>query len=273
MSTPTTTPASNPAAPTSDLLYTVAGSVGHVVLNRPHARNALTFAMYDQLATICRDASGDGSLRVLVISGAGGKAFAAGTDIALFRDFQGAADGLGYEAKMETRLGAIDACAIPVIAAISGACTGGGAAIAACCDLRLGSADMKFGFPIARTLGNCLSAASLAKLVSLLGEAAVTEMLLTARLFDADDARRSGLVSEILPTHDAVIARALALATDIATLAPLTLSVTKTLLRRIRTDGAKAADHDQLTRVYGSADFREGLTSFLAKKPPKWEGR
>ncbi len=259
--------------PAPDLLYGVADGIGHVIFNRPQARNALTFGMYDQLAQICASIPGDGSVRVLVISGAGGKAFAAGTDISLFRDFKGAADGLAYEAAMETRLGAIEACPIPVIAAISGACTGGGAAIAACCDIRIGAAGMKFGFPIARTLGNCLSAASLAKLSSLVGPAKVTEMIFTARLVEAPEAQAIGVVTEVLPTHDAVLARALALAREIAGLAPLTLQVTKTLLRRLRLDGAKAQDDDQLALAYGSADFQEGLTSFVAKRPPQWTGR
>ena len=262
-----------PTAPaSSELLYTVSNRVGHAIFNRPQARNALTFAMYDQLADICASIPDDGSVRVLVISGAGGKAFAAGTDISLFRNFKGAADGLAYEAAMEKRLSTIEACPIPVIAAITGACTGGGAAIAACCDLRIGSADLKFGFPIARTLGNCLSAASLAKLVSLIGPAKVTEMLLTARLIEASEALTAGLLSEVQPSHEAVIDRALALAGEIAALAPLTLRVTKTLLRRIRLDGAKAQDHDQLALAYGSNDFREGLTSFLTKRQPVWTG-
>jgi enoyl-CoA hydratase len=262
-----------PQPPSTELLYSIDHGVGHAVFNRPHARNALTFAMYDRLADICSNLPGDGSVRALVISGTGGKAFAAGTDISLFRDFKGADDGLAYEAAMEKRLSAIEACPIPVIAAISGACTGGGAAIAACCDLRLGTTDMKFGFPIARTLGNCLSAASLAKLVSLVGPAKVTELIFTARLMGAAEAQVTGLVSEVLTSHDAVVDRALALAADIAGMAPLTLRVTKTLLRRIRLEGATVSDHDQLAMAYGSADFREGLTSFLAKRPPQWTGR
>jgi enoyl-CoA hydratase len=263
---------SNPAAG-PELLYTVTNGIGHIVLNRPQARNALTFGMYDRIAEICRNATDDKTLRVIIISGAGGKAFAAGTDISLFRNFNGAADGLDYEAKMETRLAAIEACPVPVIAAISGACTGGGAAIAACCDLRLGTADMKFGFPIARTLGNCLSAASLAKLTSLVGAARVTEMIFTAQLVDANDAEAIGLISEILPTHDALLVRAHALAETIAGHAPLTLRVTKELLRRIRISGPSTPDADQLSLAYGSADFREGLESFLAKRPPQWTGK
>ena len=264
-------PATSAAAP--ELLYTVTGPVGHVVFNRPQARNALTFGMYTRLAEICTAIETAGPVRALVISGAGGKAFAAGTDIAQFRDFKGAADGLAYEANMEKILTQIEACPVPVIAALSGACTGGGAAIAACCDLRLGTADLKFGYPIARTLGNCLSAASLAKLVSLIGPAKVAELVLTARLMDAAEAHEVQLITEVLPTFEAVLVRALSLANEIAQLAPLTLRVTKELLRRVRLQGAAVADHDMIALAYGSDDFREGLTSFLAKRPPRWQGR
>ena len=257
----------------SDVLYTVTGGIGHIQFNRPKQRNALTFEMYARVAEICATAALDEALRAIVFSGVGGKAFAAGTDIALFRDFNGAEDGLAYEARMEVILGKIEACPVPTIVALSGACTGGGAAIAACCDLRIGSEDLKFGFPIARTLGNCLSAASLAKLASLIGPAKVTELIFLSRLLDASEAKDANLISEIHPTHDAVVARALAMAGEIAAMAPLTLRVTKELLRRVRIDGAHAKDHDMVALAYGSADFREGLESFLGKRPAQWRGR
>lgn len=256
----------------ADVLYSESGAIGHIVLNRPRARNALTFAMYDRIAEICATIPSNGTLRAMIISGAGGKAFAAGTDISQFRDFKGAADGLTYEANMSQRLAKIESCPIPTIAAISGACTGGGAAIAACCDLRIASADVRFGFPIARTLGNCLSAANLAKLASIIGPAKTTEMILTSRLLDAAECKSAGLVSEICPDHEAVVARAYQLAADVAGMAPITLRVTKELMRRIGNDGAKAHDHDQIALAYGSADFREGLESFLAKRLPNWRG-
>ncbi|HRK18321.1 MAG TPA: enoyl-CoA hydratase [Hyphomicrobiaceae bacterium] len=257
----------------TDSLYSIADGIGHVVFNRPQSRNALTFEMYAHLADICRNVPTDGSLRAIVISGAGGKAFAAGTDISLFRDFKGADSGVEYEEKMAVHLGTIEACPIPMIAAMTGACTGGGAAIAACCDLRIASADMKFGFPIARTLGNCLSAANLAKLASLLGPARVTEIIFTSRLMTADEAKAAGLVTEVLPDHDATVARAMELARQVASMAPITLRVTKELLRRVQKDGASAHDEDMVRLAYGSRDFREGLESFLAKRPPQWSGR
>jgi enoyl-CoA hydratase len=257
---------------TEELLYRVADGIGLVTLNRPAQRNALTFAMYDRLAEICASVPPDGSVRAIVVTGAGGKAFAAGTDIALFRDFKSADDGVAYERSMSSRIGRIEACAVPTIAAISGACTGGGAAIAACCDLRLGTQDMKFGFPIARTLGNCLSAGSLSKMVALVGAARVTEMIFTARLYDATECQHLGLVTEVHADHAAVLARALALAGEIARLAPITLRVTKQALQRLRERAGPAQDEDLIRAAYGSADFREGLTAFLEKRAPHWRG-
>jgi enoyl-CoA hydratase/carnithine racemase len=160
-----------------------------------------------------------------------------------------------------------------MIAAISGACTGGGAAVAACCDIRIATKDLRFGFPIARTLGNCLSTGSLAKMVSLVGPARVAEMIFTARLMEADEAKSIGLVSEIHPDFEAVVTRAKAMAAEIATLAPITLRVTKEALRRMRTAVPKAQDEDLIAAAYGSADFREGLTAFLEKRKPNWQGR
>src|SRR5688572_29424212 len=153
----------------NDILYTVADGIGTITLNRPQARNALTFEMYDQLAEICTDAGGEDGVKALVVTGAGERAFAAGTDIALFRGFAAEADALAYEERIEKVLTAIETCAVPTIAAIAGACTGGGAAIAVACDLRIASSDAAFGFPVARTLGNCLSLANYGRLAAMIG--------------------------------------------------------------------------------------------------------
>jgi enoyl-CoA hydratase/carnithine racemase len=256
-----------------DLIYEIKDQIGLITLNRPRTRNALTFEMYGQIADILEGAPTDGSVRAIIITGAGDKAFAAGTDIGLFRDFEGAESGIGYETRGDANLLRMENCPLPVIAAISGACTGGGAAIAAICDIRIASKDLKFGFPIARTLGNCLSAANYARLVNLLGEARVTEMIFTSRLIGAEEALSLGLISEMVEDNTAIRARAFELGEQMKGHAPLTLRATKTMLRRLRQARPPVEDHDIIREVYGSEDFREGLEAFLAKRKPEWKGR
>ncbi|MDH3665399.1 MAG: enoyl-CoA hydratase/isomerase family protein [Paracoccaceae bacterium] len=257
----------------SDLHYGVVDAIGWITLNRPDTRNALTFEMYEGLAEICANAPTDGSVKAIVIHGAGGRAFAAGTDMTQFRGFSTPQDAWDYEAKMDGVLEEIERCPIPTIAAITGACTGGGAAIAACCDLRITDARLKFGFPIARTLGNCLSVSSLARLSDLIGPGRVREIIFTARLVGAEEAEAVGLVSEILDDAEAVMARAEELAAHLATHAPLTLRVTKEGLRRLRDNGPGAEDKDLIETAYMSEDFKEGMEAFLAKRAPQWKGR
>jgi enoyl-CoA hydratase/carnithine racemase len=257
---------------TDELLYRVEGTTGIVTLNRPAQRNALTFAMYAGLAEICRDAPEADRLAAIVVEGAGDKAFAAGTDIAQFRDFRTPEDAHGYEVRMTAVLETIERCPVPTIAALHGACTGGGAGIAAACDIRLAARDLRFGFPIARTLGNCLSIDNLSRLETLLGAARTKEIIFTSRLVEADEALSVGLVSELHADKVAVVARALEMAAAIAELAPLTLRATKEGLRRLRVARTKVDDSDLVEMCYMSRDFREGLEAFLAKRKPEWRG-
>ena len=262
-----------PSADAHDLLYEQRDGIGIVTFNRPKALNAFTFAMYDRLAGICQAVTADAQVHALVMFGAGGRAFAAGTDIASFRDIRTPADALAYERRINEVLDTIESCPVPTIAAISGACTGGGAAIASACDLRIGTRNLKFGFPIARTLGNCLSIASLARLVRLIGEGRTREIIFTARLIGAEEAHAIGLVAEIVDDFEAVHVRALELARMVAGHAPLTLRATKEALRRLRLRMADADDHDLIAQCYTSEDFREGQAAFLEKRPPVWKGR
>jgi enoyl-CoA hydratase/carnithine racemase len=256
----------------SDLvLYEIDGPVGTITLNRPQARNALTFEMYDRVAEICAAPSPDGRVKALIVTGAGEKAFAAGTDISLFKDFTEPKDALAYEARIEAALTAIETAPVPTIAAISGACTGGGAALAIACDVRIAAASAVFGFPVARTLGNCLSAANYARLVSMIGAGRVLDMIVTARLTDAATAQAIGLVSEVVPDHAAVMARAKELAATVAGHAPLTIQTTKEALRRLR--NGRRDDEDLIVKAYMSEDFREGQAAFLGKRKPEWKGR
>ncbi len=255
-----------------EILYEVKDTVGRITFNRPQARNAFTFRMYERLAEICQQASTDSSVKVLVLTGVDEKAFAAGTDISEFRKFSTAQDALDYEERINGLLDSFERIPIPTIAAISGACTGGGTTIAACCDLRIAAANARFGVPIGRTLGNCLSMSNYTRLVALLGPARVKEIIFTARLIDSGEARTIGLLSEVLPDYASLQIRADELARTVASQAPLTLRATKEALRRIKEKMTPEEDGNLILTCYMSSDFREGLDAFLNKRTPKWTG-
>ena len=256
-----------------EILYEVNEGVGRITFNRPEARNAFTFRMYERLAEICKQAAADSSVRALVLSGADEKAFAAGTDISEFKKFSTTQDALNYELRINGLLEGLERLAIPTIAAIAGACTGGGTGIASCCDLRIAAANARFGVPIARTLGNCLSMANYTRLASLLGPARLKEIIFTARLVDAAEGHSIGFFNEVLPDYAALQKRADELAQTIASHAPLTLRVTKEALRRIREQMIPQDDDHMILTCYMSQDFREGMDAFLNKRTPKWTGK
>src|SRR5438477_7821594 len=154
-----------PVTATEDLLYVVEDGIARLTFNRPQARNALTFAMYERMAAICESINADRSIKAMILTGAGDKAFASGTDISQFRAFKTPQDALDYEARIDRVLGALEQVRVPTIAAIAGACTGGGAGIAACWDIRIGTASAWIGFPMSRTLGKCLWMANMRGLV------------------------------------------------------------------------------------------------------------
>ena len=254
-----------------ELLYELRDGVAYLTFNRPQARNALTFAMYDRLAEICEQADRDRSIHAMLLTGAGDKAFAAGTDISQFRAFDKEQDALDYEARIDRVLGALERCRVPTIAAIQGACTGGGAGIAACCDLRIATRSLRYGFPVAKTLVNCLSMNNYARLTALLGPARVKDMIFRARLIEADEALAMGLVSELVEDGAALARRAEELVREVASLAPLTLQATKEAIYRLRTKPEGGSD--LVLMCYMSEDFREGMEAFLNKRKPVWKGR
>ena len=254
----------------ADLLYEVRDGIGRITFNRPQARNSLTFGMYEQLAEICAGAGKDSSLKVLILTGAGDKAFASGTDINQFRAFKAPQDAIDYESRIDRILSALEQCQVPTIAAINGVSAGGGAGIAACCDLRIGTKTAKFGFPIARTLGNCLSMSNLSRLSALIGAARLKEIIFTARLIEAEEAARLGLLNEVVDDLSALERRAGELARLIASHAPLTLRSTKQALLRMQPKLRE--DEDLILMCYQSRDFREGMDAFLNKRQPQWTG-
>ena len=256
---------------TEELLVDRRGSVVWVTFNRPQARNALTKAMYDRLVDVCGMVDEDRAIRAMVITGAG-QAFAAGTDINHFTAFDSDASAIEYETHGDHVMRTLERARVPVVAAIAGPCTGGGAAIASCCDLRIGAPSARFGIPIARTLGNCLSQQSYARVVALLGLARAKDLLLTARLLNADEMLSTGVITELVP-EVRLLERAEELAELVAANAPLTQQVTKQALLRVRDrlvpDGDGA---DLYLTCYRSRDFREGVAAFLGKRRPVWSG-
>jgi enoyl-CoA hydratase len=257
---------------TDEILHRVEHGVAVTTLHRPAARNALTFAMYDRIQALAGEIDADPAVHAWIIEG-GPEAFAAGTDIAQFTSFRTAEDAQAYEARIDAVLVAVERCGKPTIAAIAGACTGGGFALAAVCDLRLASANARLGMPIARTLGNTLSMANHARLAALLGPARTLDLVLTARLMEAAEAQAIGLVSEVLPDHAALSARARVLARTLAGHAPLTMRATKEAMRRLR-EAARATPGDDLVAMcFTSEDFGEGVAAFLSRRKPEWKGR
>lgn len=244
------------------------GNAAFITFDRPSARNAITPAMYARLEELVAHAAGAPGLRVVVLRGAGGT-FVAGSDIAHFTTFTSAEDGVAYERGIDRVIGALERLPVPTLAVIQGVAAGAGLLLAAACDLRICTPDARFGVPIARTVGNTLSAESTARLIAHLGPARAAALLFLAELMGADEAHRAGFILEIVPQH-ALDERVTELCGRIAQHAPLTLDVSKEMIRRVL--AGDRVDDDLLRRVYGSRDFREGVDAFLAKRPPRWIG-
>jgi enoyl-CoA hydratase/carnithine racemase len=259
--------------PADELIMERKGAMVWITFNRPQARNALTWNMYNRLEAACHEINADRAVRAVVLTGAGGQAFVAGTDIGQFRAFKTEQDALDYEARGNLIMRTLESVRVPTIAAIAGACTGAGAAIAACCDLRIASPSARYGFPIARTLGNCLSMANYTRAAALIGFARLKDLMMRARLLDAQEMLGCGLISEVTADEESLLPRAQALADEVASMAPLTLWATKEALRRARdTLMPDGTDSDLIVACYTSQDFKEGVEAFLGKRKPIWTG-
>lgn len=245
--------------------------VASVVFDRPSARNAMTWAMYTQLGEICGRLRNEPGVRVVCMRGAGHEAFVAGTDIEQFRDFSGGQAGVAYEARIDEGIAAIEALPMPTVSVIEGWAVGGGLAIATACDIRIATPTARFGVPIAKTLGNCLSMANLARLVAAFGRPRVQRMLIGAEILTAAEALGCGYLAQLVD-GEVIDAAAADLCRSLASLAPVTQAVTKEALNRLLAQGLPDG-RDLIERSYGSADFREGVSAFCEKRSPSWQGR
>jgi enoyl-CoA hydratase len=254
--------------------FDIEGPLAFLTFNRPEARNAMTWDMYQALVDACDRVDRDTGVRVFILRGAGGKAFVAGTDISQFQGFHDREAGLKYEERLDSVLDRLERVVKPTIAQVEGVAAGGGCAIALTCDLRVATPESTFGIPIARTLGNCLSGATYGRLVDLLGSGRVKDLLFTGRFVDGAEAQHIGLVNRLVAAKD-ITRSVYDLADEIASNAPLTVRATKEILRRLaaRRRLAPGEDSDIVEMCYTSEDFREGVTAFLEKRRPRWQGR
>jgi enoyl-CoA hydratase/carnithine racemase len=248
----------------------ITDGVAHILIDRPEARNAMTWAMYEALGRICEEISANPEVRVAAFRGAGGEAFVAGTDIEQFKSFQGGDDGIAYEKVIDERIVQIERLPMPTVAIVDGWAIGGGLAISAACDFRIATPKSSFGVPIARTLGNCLSMSNTARVVAALGVARAKRMLLLADLISAEEAAACGFVTEVVPAEQ-LDAKAQELCARLSKMAPVTQKVSKEAIRRVVAETVPEGD-DLIRACYGSRDFKIGVEAFLEKKRPEWSG-
>ena len=246
--------------------------VAWLTFDRPEARNAMTFEMYEGLHDVCERLDADPQVRVLVLRGAGDRAFVSGTDIRQFLEFKTRQDALGYEARITRVLGRLHAMTKPTLAMVQGDAVGGGMFMALACDVRIAAEHARFGAPVARTLGNCTAPLAFSLLAATIGPIRARNLLLTARLVEASEARAIGLVDEVHPAAR-LAARVEELAAHVSELAPLTLAAVKEATRRVTAPAALRDAEDLILSCYLSDDFKEGVRAFLEKRKANWQGR
>jgi len=256
---------------TAQVSLEMCGNVAHITFDHVAARNAMTVAMYERLKLICLELVKNPAVRVAIFRGAGGKSFVSGSDIAQFSGFKDGQDGIRYEQDIDDYLSPLATLPIPTIAVIDGMAVGGGLAIASCCDFRISTPDAKFGVPIAKTLGNCLSPGNIAVLVAHLNINIVKRMLLLAEMVSARELLQQGY---LLATYeqDQLGGEADKLADRLSKLAPITQKSSKLVLARLIKNQLPDCN-DLISETYGSADFKSGVAAFLDGKAPAWSGK
>ncbi len=250
--------------------FTRSGAVGSIVFDNQASLNALTFKMWRELGAICAEIAQDPSLRVVTLRGAGGKAFLAGTEIGGFLEFTSGRDGVAYEHEMDGYVAAVESLPQITIAVVEGWAVGGGLALSCASDLRIATPDARFGSPLGRSIGNCLSAKGYARLVAHVGVAQAKRILLLGEMLTAQELLELGVIQKVVE-HDGLDEAVRQMCERASANAPITSRVSKEAIWRIVYANLPNTD-DLIEQVYGSEDFRMGVRHFLEKKPRVWTG-
>ena len=260
----------NPTDASGKVHLKIDGALAWVSFDRPAARNAMTWSMYSDLKAICEKLHSDKTIKAVILRGVGGQSFVSGTDIEQFKSFKDGQDGIDYEALIDLHIDALEQLPMPTIAIIDGLAVGGGLAIATACDFRIANPSARFGAPIAKTVGNCLSPTNIARLMAHVGIPTLKRMLLMAELINVDELLASGYVHTVADSAE-LESIAKAMADKVINLAPLTIRSSKLTISRIHQNQLPDCD-DLIKACYGSSDFKEGVQAFGEKRPPKWQG-
>jgi enoyl-CoA hydratase/carnithine racemase len=257
-----------------DILIEESETYARIIFNRPHVRNAITSQMWAALPKLLRRLQRQPSVRAVVLSGAGGKAFASGADISELPRFTDPKIARAFETLVVRALDGLVRCRLPVIAMIQGYAMGGGCHVVAACDLRIAGESAQLGIPAAK-LGAAVNPGIAARLVSLVGPAVAKEILFTGQPLDARRALEVGLVNHVVPDAE-LEGFTLSLVRQIGINAPLTIRNAKQAVNWIAIEGHRRPPRqiqEHFVKAFGSRDFKEGLEAFLSRRPPKFQGR
>jgi len=259
---------------TEKMLARKDGHVGYVIFNNPERHNAMSLEMWEATVRFLEDYAKDPEVRVLVLTGAGGKAFVSGADISKFEDERSSKEGIArYNAAVERGYAAVHAFPKPTIAMIRGYCIGGGMGIASSCDIRICSPNSRFAVPAAK-LGLGYDFPGLKRLVDLVGPSFTKEIFFTARQFDAGEAKDMGFANRVVP-EDELEAYVKKYADTIAANAPLTVNSVKFIVGEVLKDESKRdmkRCSDVVAQCFASKDYIEGRQAFMEKRKPVFTG-